>query len=1438
MKTMKPSVLWIFCVLLMFTVSSLVAMTLNDLEQEHQKLLEFKRDIYNQIQTDIRENPDSPDLPYLYFRLAQLSSEIEGIENPAKTANFYQKVLDLEPNFPDKDVVLYNLAFFAYEAAKKSRDEKRESDIALAMNWPDSHRLSEDQPLVKTAIDAYTEIYIKYLDSPYNSEALFRLGNIYYDLGFDARKSAKYYTVASKFFDILARRDGDPYQNFGIFYRGWVNFTKGDYQDAIDDFSKILKTIKQGEATEDFKTYFESEAIENIAYSLIEADSTNFEQRSRAAAFARESFNQLVDEKIGKRILKEAIDLKLQLNAPMQAVDIYKAYVNLYSMSLEAPSYIDSVMNVYKRYPNRLREEDIYQSVKKEQEFLVENYKFGSDWYIANEGKLGFDDQLVVIRKAYKFLAPDYLIAFQNSNSEDDFRRYRMLFEDYKKYPQFAQMDEAEGEGDWFFEYELSSAAGYLTLADQSEDPGKYLLAHEQLTEINTGFPDNTRYIANETNAFYCIERVYEILNPTIEQNPYPSPVDSLLITKPVLDSMYVAASVRYEQTLTSEKYQAAEKEDDLKKIIYRRAELRFENEDLDLAYADYEKLLNLQISDEIRKIAFSRLASINETRGDYTMAIDFYNQAANFAKTGEERDAIKTNIAAAYQADAEQLKGMGNFQQAAEKYIRLSDEIAFKDSAQWIAFRVKAIDMYNKIPQYDMSISLLKEIAKSQNRIDDVLGYYVRAWNIADSLMMNPQLGEQLRWEFIDLYPKSNQAYNIQLEIIKHYEDNPATEEAAAQMYLDLHAKAADIDLGDDKIEDLMLNAIAIYRDLHNDSKLIELMLAFESTYPAHAAANEFLIEVAKMYKNMGDQGKYKDMALYINRKDPSIALLESIASDELKEIFIDVNTLFEAKSYDSMRERIKQYKDIEKTYKQEGLDLRIESVYERFDFIENYIAWESTYNDVIKELDAYLEKSPNDLLLVGEPTKWKAKVVPRMKNLVKNADALYNKVLDVIANGKEYDITEMQTTKALYLTGQIFEYSYQSLIEQLKKYLEITTEAQEYRDAGPATYQQFAGAIASISNEYRSELQKKYLQTYLTIVTNFTDKTGYTDQYTELAMEKLIEEGIRKPKEYQQIVMDNSWMINSSPIDVTDPASIAAASWMPIATITSATHDEKGLIEFCEVEADSTDVLFRSTMTAEIQPELLTFDYFCNQPVQIYINNTLVQNQPNLVDTLVVDGLDMPHYTVVTSRALQQGKNTIGFQITPGDSLMTMLFSAQYQAQYDKADLEFFRTTEERDIATDYSWYTLRAAEVDPAITAPDSTWKLAGKGNFSFYRVQVQMMDDTNAIEIWSPEIDTSKVSTVYFMKTFDIDTEVLEGSMSLLAEKIGSVWINGVNIFDSMEIMIDQQLSQVLPYQMPLDASYFVQGRNTILIRVEGGSKYKGLMFDMNMFVRKP
>ncbi len=1433
MRTMKPRVIWMLGLLFIFTVSSLWSVSLDELEREHQKLQESKREVYNLIQKDIRDNPNSPDVPFLYFKLAQLSSELESIDDPGKTAGFYKKVLELDPTFPDKDVVLYNLAYFSYEAARMARDEKRERNIDQAMNWPDSYRLSEDQPLVKTAIDSYTEIYIKYLNSPYNSEALFRLGNIYYDLGFDARRGEKYYTVASKFFDILARREGDPYQNFGIFYRGWVNFTKGDYQNAIDDFSLILHAIENGGAIE-FKTYFESEAIENIAYSLIEADSTNFEQRSRAAQFARDSFIELVNENTGKKILREAIDLKLQLNAPMQAVDLYKAYVNLYGKSLEAPSYIDSVMTIYKRNPNRLRDEDIRQAITRENEYLVTNYKYASDWYIANEANPSFMAQLRVIRDAYKFLAPEYLIAFQNSNSESDFNLYQDLFENYRKFPQFAQMDTDEGEGDWFFEYELSSAAGYLTLADQSDDPGKYLLAHDKLTEINTKFPENDRYIANETNAFYCIERIYQILNPTVADNPYINPVDSLVIDKAALDSIYIAGSVRYESTLTSEEYQSAQKAEDLKKIIYRRAELRFENEDLDLAYQDYEKLLNLQITDELRKVAFSRLASINEQRGDYTMAIDFYNQAANFAGTAEERAAIKTNIAAAYQSDAEQLRDTGNFQQAAEKYIRLSDEIAFKDSAQSVAFRVKAIEMYNKIPQYDMSIALLKEIASSQKNIDQVLGYYVKAWNIADTLMMNPSLGEQLRWEFVDMYPRSNQAYNIQLDIIKRYEDDPATKAAAAQMYLDLHAKAGNIDLGEDKIEDLMLKAISIERGLGNEAKLIDLMLAFEKQYPKHSAANEFLIEVAKKYKAMGDQAQYKELARYINKKDPSIALLESIASEELKELFTNVNTLFEAKAYDSMREKILQYKEVENTYKKEGLDLHIASVYETFDYIENFISWESSYNDMVAELDAYLEKSPNDLLLVGEPTKWKTKVVPRMKTLVKNCDNEYNKVLDVIATGKEYGISDPQTTKILYLAAQVYDYSLEALIEQVKKYQEITSEAQQYRDAGPSVYQQFTSAIAAATNEDRATLKKKSLQLYNTIVVNFTDKTGYTDEYTEKAMDKLIEFGIRKPKEYQDIVMDGSWNIKLTPVV---PDSMISDQWTNLSASKTATSDELGMIELVEI-APMADAQIKSSMNAEIAPELLTVDYFSNQPVQVFVNEVLVDKAATAVDTLVVDGYDVPHYSLVTSQSLVQGMNTVGFQVAHGDSLDTTLFSARYQAQYDQGDLEFYRTTEEISIDTDYSWYTSRNADIDPATTAPDSTWKLAAKGNFSFYRVQIQEMQDVNAIEIWAPAIDTTGTSTVYFIKNFDIDTEVLDGTMSFIAEKTGSVWINGVNIFDSMEIMIDQQVSQVLPYMMPLDASYFVQGRNTILVKVDGGEKYKGLLFNLNMYVRKP
>jgi len=420
---------FVVILIILFFTNILVVAETQDLDKLYQKKLEYKKEVYEKTLKFLQENPDAPNAARLYFNLGEMSTEID-VNKPAKTAYYYKKVLDIDPNFPSKDIVLYNLAFFSFEAAKKKITEGRARNRSLMINWPDSLRLNESMPEVKRAIGAYKIIINYYPESQYHSEALYRLGALYFELALDAREPMAYYDKAIKYFNILAQKAGDPLQNHAIFQRGWTYFTSGKYDDAIKDFTYILKVMKRDSLSE-HKSYFEDDAIENIAYSLIEFDGTNFTQYSNAAKKLNEIFSNFVSKDYSKKIILDAIRLKLKYYAPMQAIDLYNALIALYPLDIENPCYNDSIIAIYKRYPKRTRNnEDPKKLIVKEYERITKSYSAESEWFKANKDK-DISKQLNIIFYAYNFIEKRYYNNFAKKQTLENYNKYRKLVQSY-----------------------------------------------------------------------------------------------------------------------------------------------------------------------------------------------------------------------------------------------------------------------------------------------------------------------------------------------------------------------------------------------------------------------------------------------------------------------------------------------------------------------------------------------------------------------------------------------------------------------------------------------------------------------------------------------------------------------------------------------------------------------------------------------------------------------------------------------------------------------------------------------------------------------------------------------------------------------------------------------------------------------------------------------
>lgn len=1254
-----------FFLLFFLIIHALIAQSVNPkLKEKFDKKIAYKREVYNKTLKYIEENPNSYGLANLYYNVAEMSTEID-VQNPGVTANFYKKVLELEPNFPNKDVALYNIGYYSFTAEIYRRDEGRQNNIDLIMNWPDSLRLSEDN--LKDAIGAFTEIYKEIPYSKYYSESIYRLGTIYFEIAGDVRSDKQqYYQKAIEYFDAVSKKEGDPLQHYGLFQRGWTYFTSAQFEKALVDFSSILEII-HSDSLKTKKAFFEADAVENIAYSLIEYDGTDFEQASVAADKAKEIFTSFIDEDYSKEIIRKAIELKLTYNAPMQAIDLYKSCISLYPLSIECPSYMDSVMSLYKRYPSRTRNEaDAKNMIEEQMITIINNYNVDSKWYQANlENDIA--SQLPVIKEAFEYLEPKYFNKFLSSESEEDYLTYNTLVEDYFKFDEF--QDDTSFEKKKEMRKRVVDLS--LNLAENTQNPTHYFTSIEKMRNFNSLNPEHPDFYNFEGDIFYCNEQIYKLLKPVVEQSAFVDTLIGVNIDNAGLDSLFVESTYSYEDILNDPNFVKDNKEQDLIKLTYKRAEIQYERNKYDEAYADYHDLLTYEVEDDIKKLANARLAEISQSKGEYSLAEEYYRNASQYASTEEKND-YNNNILASMQSGANNLLDSGNYINAAENFLRLSEELSSEDAEKSIGFILKAIDAYKEAGDNQKAIDLLLDIASNKTEKSEVLTAYASAWAISDSIGDWHQ-SEDLRNQFVERYNSSNEAFNIRLQIIEFYKGAQFNEpEKAAEMYLQLHNDADNINIGDITKESIYLNAIAVYQGLKDETKEVELMLAFEKLYPDHPQSNEFLQKVALIYNENGQEEEFDKLARYLYRKDPSIDLVTGIAVQKLRNIKTEIDSLFVSEKYDEMSSRIIEFKHIDKSYQDDNLSLPLESIYEQFEYYENFIAYHKKFLAKIDELENdFLRRDPNSLIKVNTLTKWKVNMYggdDRIKNLLITGHDIKKEIITLVQEGNAFDLQTDDRTHILYLAGKVYDFSSDVVEIQVKKFIDISNQLNDEKmKQNPDMQNQYKTSLMQAGKKLALDFRKEAATIYHSLLKTFSDDKGYSDEWTELSLQRLYDWGYRSEKIYDHIYSDSTWLINIFEIeDLTHSQEIDSLwSFVSIDSGENVLFEQAKIIEIDSETNSYVSVNFETTY----EPELLKIDYAANKPFDIYLNDELLQVEQNISDTLQIDDKWLTNFSVNIDNNLVFGPNDLVFKVE-NDTLNneTIYLAAHLTIQYDK--------------------------------------------------------------------------------------------------------------------------------------------------------------------------
>lgn len=1127
------------CLIILFFFSLAAQQENLELQQQYNRKLQYKQELYNKTLDFIHANPNSPQLAELYFNLAELSSEIN-LFKPWITAEYYLKVLEHDPDHIQKDIILYNIGFYSYKAVVTKRDAARIENIDLVMNWPDSLRLSEEK--LKPVIAVYKTILLELPDSPYNTDAAYRLGRIYFDLAIDARIAKKYFEEAIYYFNIVAERENDPLQYYGLFQRGWTYFASTQFSKAIEDFSTILGILDNADQAEK-KTFFLADAIENIAFSLIEYDGTDFVGYSKAAEVAAEILRSCVEDKYGQQILEEAVKLKRIYNAPMQAVDLYKTYLLLYPSSKNNPAIIDSIITIYRQNPTRLRnggkaEENIIEQMHR----LTTDFTIDSNWYEQNKNK-NIESEMEIIQAAFAFLEPKYLNNFLRNRRVDDYKKYEQLVINYTAYPEFSDPESTERKQ----RMRKNIVDLSQDLAEVTENPAHYL---DTIIEIDS-------YIERQTSSagmyhyyelrFYNYEKLYNLLNPIVQIQEYVDEENNIRINKVQLDSLLISAASDYKAFLDRYEQSNPDLDQQLIKVTYLRAELYYENNMLDKAAKDYRNLLKYPIQNELKLITYSRLAEISQTQQNYDDAEFYFREASKFAVENDE--SFENNILAALLAKAKAYEAASDFHQAAQQYRKIAAEFEIEKPAESTAFIMRAIENYKKAGENQQAIDLYLQIASQMKTSGEVLSAYLGAWSIADSLKYWQQ-SIDLRREFMKLYPNSNEAYKLRLHIIGFYESEKMNNKRiAAQLLEDLHEDSDTMDLGNENPANILLQAIKLYKELNNEKKVFELSIKFDEFYPDHEKANDLLVAIAKKYKENGEEENYEKIASRLYAKDPNLDLLVEVAVNKLKDIKEDTDKLFEEGNYDLVLNMINNFNQEEGIYKKQGLNLPTDHIHETFDYYQKHIDFHIRFQNALRSVQQdIINKTAQELIKVNELTKWKdhlAEGESRIPGLMKKCDELKDEFIRLIQEGNNYDLSTSQRTEALYKTAKAYDYSGDVVITQVQKFLDVSIQLNNAEmKSNPIQQQQYKTALKNNSLQLANEFRKKAVQIYQTLLKTFYDDKEYTDEWIEKSLNRLLELGVRKKQEIIQkqpeqitdrretIITDKTWLAAGSSV------------------------------------------------------------------------------------------------------------------------------------------------------------------------------------------------------------------------------------------------------------------------------------------------------------------
>lgn len=360
----------------------------------------------------------------------------------------YEQILKDSPNYPRKDEVLFSLATNLYNKGEAFRS---------------------------AAIERYRDLVTQYPNSRFVGDAYVAMGNHFFDSNDLARATAAFTRA------IETSADDPRVYNYALYKLAWCEYNGGDYEGSLQKFQEVVERAELARRKNEVALRGEALRDMVLVWQKLEMveEAHEYYQRKVNRAEARRWFARLADKYFADGDHALAI----------------RSYRLLIDGDINDPKNPEFQKNIVQSYEG-LRQRD---KVLEEMRVLVDNYKPGSAWAVANkDNESALRNAYDITEEAMRTLVTDY---HREAQRTKEVKTYRLAAQIYKDYlDSFSDSDHAYNLRFYYAEIlwtleEWEGAAEQYELVYERDPEGSYsttaaynaLLAYEKLIAIDKG---------------------------------------------------------------------------------------------------------------------------------------------------------------------------------------------------------------------------------------------------------------------------------------------------------------------------------------------------------------------------------------------------------------------------------------------------------------------------------------------------------------------------------------------------------------------------------------------------------------------------------------------------------------------------------------------------------------------------------------------------------------------------------------------------------------------------------------------------------------------------------------------------------------------------------------------------------------------------------------